>query len=64
VLELPLPPAAEALARAAHAGRRGESVVPGRARAAERSTVRERLRALDVEVVMASIDALELTDPG
>jgi hypothetical protein len=38
--------------------------VPGRARAAERSTVRERLRAFDVEVVMASIDALELTDPG
>jgi type II secretory ATPase GspE/PulE/Tfp pilus assembly ATPase PilB-like protein len=63
VLELPLPPATEALARAAHATRVGLSVMPARARIGERSTVRERLRAHDVDVVLASIDALELTDP-
>jgi hypothetical protein len=63
VLELPLPPATEALARAAHATQGGLSVMPARARIGERSTVRERLRAHDVDVVLASVDALELTDP-
>ena len=63
VLELPLPPATEALARAARGTSGGPSIMPARMRAGERSTVRERLRAHDVGDVLASIDALELTDP-
>jgi hypothetical protein len=63
VLELPLPPATEALARAAHLARGGPSGIPARVAIAERLTVRERLRAHDVDAVLASIDALELTEP-
>ena len=63
VLELPMPPATEALARRAQGARGGPSSVSHRLHVGERSTVRERLRMHDVDVVLASIDALELTDP-
>jgi hypothetical protein len=63
VLDVPLPPATEALAIAAHGERRGGILGPERSRATEHKWVREPSRVLDIDVVLASLDDLELTDP-
>lgn len=64
VLELPLPPPTQALLRAADAELRNAPRVADRSHAAPRGLVREPSRPHDIDAVLASVDDLELTDPG
>ena len=63
VLELPLPPPTEALLRAANAEVRGTPQAADHTRAPSRGQVREQAHRDEVDLVIAAINDMELTDP-